>query len=98
MKAGQLDDAGLSPNDLRLLIVRMTDTLVNMFHSRIKYPWQNAQSAQSAQNAPPQPGSAAPEPGKTEPRESGTSGMRTVTPAQGTGATVVRLPRPTNEK
>jgi putative nucleotidyltransferase with HDIG domain len=45
MKAGQLDDAGLSMADLRLLTTRMADTLVNMYHSRIKYPWQQQQAA-----------------------------------------------------
>jgi putative nucleotidyltransferase with HDIG domain len=81
LKSGQLDEAGLSSGDLRLLVTRMSDTLVNMFHGRIKYPWQKAQEAAAAAAAGP---SAA--------KESGTSGTRTATPAQ--GATVVRLPRP----
>ncbi len=38
--SGQLDDAGLEVSDLRTLITRMTDTLVNMNHHRIKYQWQ----------------------------------------------------------
>ena len=40
LKAGQLDESGLDIDDLRILITRMTDTLVNMHHHRIKYPWQ----------------------------------------------------------
>lgn len=40
IKAGQLDDSGLTTEDLKTLIVRMSDTLVNMFHGRVKYPWQ----------------------------------------------------------
>ena len=83
LKSGQLDEAGLSSNDMRLLVTRMSDTLVNMFHGRIKYPWQKAQDDAAAANA-----AAAPA------KESGTSGLRTATPAQGTGANVVRLPRP----
>ncbi|MCC6647571.1 MAG: HDIG domain-containing protein [Polyangiaceae bacterium] len=40
LRAGQLDESGLSMEDLRSLAVRMGDTLVNVYHSRIKYPWQ----------------------------------------------------------
>lgn len=40
LKSGQLDDSGLSMNDLRILANRMADTLVNVYHTRIKYPWQ----------------------------------------------------------
>jgi len=68
----------------------MSDTLVNMFHGRIKYPWQKAQEEAAALAA------HSSHPGQTPnaPKDSGTSGLRTVTPAQGTGSTVVRLPRP----
>jgi putative nucleotidyltransferase with HDIG domain len=41
LKAGQLDNSGLTVSDLRTLVVRMSDTLVNMFHHRIRYPWQD---------------------------------------------------------
>ena len=40
LKSGQLDESGLTLEDLRTLTVRMADTLVNMYHGRIKYPWQ----------------------------------------------------------
>lgn len=40
LRAGQLDECGLGTEDLRLLVTRMADTLVNMYHHRIKYPWQ----------------------------------------------------------
>lgn len=40
LKSGQLDDSGLSMADLRVLATRMADTLVNVYHTRIKYPWQ----------------------------------------------------------
>lgn len=38
--SGQLDECGLSTSDLSTIITRMADTLVNMHHHRIKYPWQ----------------------------------------------------------
>jgi putative nucleotidyltransferase with HDIG domain len=41
LKAGQLDSSGLTVSDLRTLVLRMSDTLVNMFHHRIRYPWQD---------------------------------------------------------
>ena len=40
LKSGQLDDCGIEAHHLRQLVVRMSETLVNMYHSRIKYPWQ----------------------------------------------------------
>ncbi|HEX7672323.1 MAG TPA: HDIG domain-containing protein [Polyangiaceae bacterium] len=44
LKSGQLDDSGLTVEDLRTLATRMTETLVNMNHHRIKYPWQVKQA------------------------------------------------------
>lgn len=41
LRGGQLDESGLTVADLRILAVRMSDTLVNMFHHRIRYPWQD---------------------------------------------------------
>lgn len=38
--SGQLDECGLTTSDLSTIITRMADTLVNMHHHRIKYPWQ----------------------------------------------------------
>jgi hypothetical protein len=40
LRTGQLDESGLTVADLRILVSRMSDTLVNMFHHRIRYPWQ----------------------------------------------------------
>ena len=40
LKSGQLDDSGLSTEDLRTIIAKMSDTLLSMYHGRIKYPWQ----------------------------------------------------------
>jgi len=44
LKSGQLDESGLAIEDLRVLVERMTDTLVNMHHHRIKYQWQAQQA------------------------------------------------------
>lgn len=44
LKSGQLDESGLTLGDLRTLVTRMTDTLVNMHHHRIKYQWQAEQA------------------------------------------------------
>jgi hypothetical protein len=41
LRTGQLDESGLTLADLRILVTRMSDTLVNMFHHRIRYPWQD---------------------------------------------------------
>ncbi|MEN9580033.1 MAG: hypothetical protein RJA70_3042 [Pseudomonadota bacterium] len=46
LQAGLLDDSGLSMRDLNTLVTRMADTLVNMHHHRIKYPWQVTQAEQ----------------------------------------------------
>jgi putative nucleotidyltransferase with HDIG domain len=40
LKSGQLDESGLAVEDLKTLTIKMSDTLTNMFHGRIKYPWQ----------------------------------------------------------
>lgn len=53
LKAGQLDDCGLTARDLDKLVTRMADTLVNMYHSRIKYPWQQQQQGQPPSTNPP---------------------------------------------
>jgi putative nucleotidyltransferase with HDIG domain len=37
----QLDESGLSVTDLRVVATTLVDTLVSMYHARIKYPWQN---------------------------------------------------------
>ena len=40
LSSGQLDESGLSIEDLRVMTSRMASTLVNMYHGRVKYPWQ----------------------------------------------------------
>ncbi|HKQ71000.1 MAG TPA: HDIG domain-containing protein, partial [Polyangiaceae bacterium] len=47
LRGGQLDESGLSVSDLRTLVTRMSDTLVNMFHHRIRYPWQDQRRSSS---------------------------------------------------
>lgn len=50
--SGQLDDCPLNMKELHTIVSRMADTLVNMHHHRIKYPWQVKQAAQFG--VPPQ--------------------------------------------
>ncbi len=40
LSQGQLDVTGLTVSDLRTVADTLVDTLVNMYHARIKYPWQ----------------------------------------------------------
>ena len=59
---------------MKTLIIRMSDTLVNMFHHRIKYPWQDKQDSPEkgekagakTQDKPDEPGRAEP-PAKEKP-------------------------------
>lgn len=46
LAAGQLDEAGLSLAELRIVCERTVETLVHMHHHRIKYPWQEEQVRQ----------------------------------------------------
>ncbi len=55
LRAGQLDESGLTMEDLRTLAVRMGDTLVNVYHSRIKYPWQRERESVLTRAAKPAP-------------------------------------------
>ena len=47
LRSGQLDESGLTLEDVRTITQRMSDTLVNMYHGRIKYPWQREGSRES---------------------------------------------------
>ncbi len=40
LSQGQLDETGLTLANLRVVVNTLVDTLVNMYHARIKYPWQ----------------------------------------------------------
>ena len=48
LTSGQLDESGLTLEDLRIITTRMASTLVNMYHGRIKYPWQREADRASA--------------------------------------------------
>jgi putative nucleotidyltransferase with HDIG domain len=48
LKSGQLDESGLTVSDLRIMTRRMAATLVNMYHGRIKYPWQHEKEREEA--------------------------------------------------
>jgi len=49
LKQGQLDESGLSLEDLRVCANRITDSLCSAYHSRIKYPWQEKKAAEAAE-------------------------------------------------
>jgi len=51
--SGQLDESGLTIEDLRVVSSRMAQTLVNMYHGRIKYPWQREQKEPETNRAQP---------------------------------------------
>jgi putative nucleotidyltransferase with HDIG domain len=49
MKQGQLDDAGLTMEEMRVLANRLVDTLCSVYHSRIRYPWQDEEQKRQEQ-------------------------------------------------
>jgi len=55
LRQGQLDESGLTLEDLRVLSNQIADTLVSVHHSRIRYPWQEKEgaAAKDAKDAPP---------------------------------------------
>jgi putative nucleotidyltransferase with HDIG domain len=56
LRQGQLDESGLTMGDLRTMSSQLVDTLCNVHHSRIRYPWQDRQDRGEAQL--PIPGAA----------------------------------------
>lgn len=48
LRQGQLDDSGLTIQELQVMATSLSHTLVNAYHHRIKYPWQ-----QGTTSAPP---------------------------------------------
>lgn len=56
LRQGQLDESGLTLQDLRKISIRVVDSLCSMYHSRIKYPWQEKREKDQA--ALPLPGAA----------------------------------------
>lgn len=68
LSASQLDESGLTLEELRILASRMASTLVNMYHGRIKYPWQRDESASLPPPLlPPAPDDEEEEPADEEP-------------------------------
>lgn len=63
--AGQLDESGLTLEDLRIVSTRMATTLVNLYHGRIKYPWQRDGAAKDGKDAAPKDVAAPKEAEKT---------------------------------
>jgi putative nucleotidyltransferase with HDIG domain len=61
LKSGQLDESGLTLEDIRTLTTKMADTLVNMFHGRIKYPWQREGGQREGGVSEKPPGQGEPE-------------------------------------
>jgi hypothetical protein len=56
LRQGQLDESGLTPADIRILMTKITDALCSIYHSRIKYPWQDRE--ERGQEQLPVPGVA----------------------------------------
>ena len=50
LSAGQLNHSNLTMEDLHVLTDRMATALVNMYHGRIKYPWQRQNDSKPAQS------------------------------------------------
>ena len=46
LRQGQLDESGLTMEDLRVLQSTLIDTLCNVYHNRIKYPWQDKEEGE----------------------------------------------------
>jgi cyclic-di-AMP phosphodiesterase PgpH len=55
LQSGQLDESGLTIEDLRTMTGRMASTLVNMYHGRIKYPWQREAEQRATATVTPIP-------------------------------------------
>jgi hypothetical protein len=58
MKQGQLDESGLTIEELRVVIDTLVDTLRSVYHSRVKYPWQRQRSGNGSSPELPIPGLA----------------------------------------
>jgi putative nucleotidyltransferase with HDIG domain len=67
MQQGQLDESGLTISDIRTLALQITEALVNAYHKRVRYPWQDAVDRGDA----PLPVTKVVETGLVEPTETG---------------------------
>jgi hypothetical protein len=61
MKQGQLEESGLTIEDLRVLITSIAETLVKVYHHRIKYPWQKPGAPAPVPSEPSSPVPPSPE-------------------------------------
>lgn len=55
LRQGQLDESGLTLAELRTISTQLVDSLCSIYHSRIKYPWQEKKARESTL---PLPGAA----------------------------------------
>jgi putative nucleotidyltransferase with HDIG domain len=55
LRQGQLDESGLTLAELRRISEQIVDSLCSIYHSRIKYPWQEREEGEEQ---PPLPGAA----------------------------------------
>src|SRR5690606_28993947 len=56
LRQGQLDESGLTLKELRTISNQIVDSLCSIYHSRIKYPWQEKKDRSDA--SLPLPGAA----------------------------------------
>lgn len=78
LKQGQLDESGLTLEDLRVLTTRVTETLLNIYHGRVRYPWQDRQARGEAPL--PVPGVATEQDMQREQAEKERTGRHSVLP------------------
>ena len=52
LSQGQLDETSLTLADLRIVSNNIVDTLVGMYHARIKYPWQTESTGLTPSSTP----------------------------------------------
>jgi hypothetical protein len=52
LRQGQLDESGLTLSELRIVTANLVETLCNIHHSRIRYPWQDRRSTAGSLPAP----------------------------------------------
>ncbi|HBQ11650.1 MAG: HDIG domain-containing protein [Sandaracinaceae bacterium] len=57
LRQGQLDESGLTLQELRTIANQVVDSLCSIYHSRIKYPWQEKKK-DGSEGGLPLPGSA----------------------------------------
>ncbi len=53
LRQGQLDDSGIGVREIRVLITSLAETLVKVYHHRVKYPWQHAARVSNVPTAEP---------------------------------------------